>query len=116
MRRRQKFNLVGAFIFLLAFVVWARGAILAGGYESFDAFAADALVYAIRASFIIVPVAGFYSYRNSKRPPFSLRPGRTARGWKCKRFLEETTGSNCQFCRWIRCKCGACRCGMGKLV
>lgn len=46
----------------------------------------------------------------------SDRIGRTTRCYRCKCRLQEHTGSNCHFCGWIRCSCGACGCGFGKMI
>ncbi|MFN8392357.1 MAG: hypothetical protein U0136_18835 [Bdellovibrionota bacterium] len=119
-RRRQKFYAIWTIVACLAITVPLRNVLMRSGYASFDALFQDALWYAVRASFVLIPFCAivlFSRVRAAKRPPPPLKVlGRTAICFQCKRKLIEFNGSNCQMCGWIRCPCGACGCGVGKLA
>lgn len=91
--------------------------------ELIDQYSAIGLHWTVRGGAVLLVLLGMRAIRTRRfgrfriwRPRFFGRVlGRTARCHQCKRKLVEYNGSNCRFCKWIRCPCGACGCSFGKM-
>lgn len=122
-RRQRKFIFIWTVLGCIALSAQLRPLLRKLGYGDLNSFSADALYFVSAAGVVIVPFclfSVFRSIRGRRRKIAALSSlnilGRTTVCHQCRRPLVEYNGSNCQFCGWIRCSCGACGCGVGKLA
>ena len=95
-----------------------RSYLTESGYGDVNDFSAHLLSYVKWIALIAVPISVVVMFRGPAPRRRGMRGaiGRSARCHQCKQKLEEHTGSNCKFCGWIRCSCGACGCSFGRLA
>jgi len=56
-----------------------------------------------------------FNKSNLKGYPFSsTEPIRITHCFRCKNTLKSTVDHKCSECKWLKCKCGACRCNYGQ--
>ncbi len=116
MRRKNKFYLIWALLLALAAFGWALEFLQTYGFSDLNEFAEFVLPRVGLFGFAAIGIIGsrsFYRDRlmNLPKQLFSRKSVGAKRCFKCKKILEDTVGSRCQYCHWIRCTCGACKCG-----
>ncbi len=120
MRRKSKFLLIWTILASLALYPQFQQLITGMGYTDANSFFADALLRVKWAALMIIPTSLIYAVSSrrsaAKRHSFGPGLGRKSICHQCKQPVEELIDNKCQYCGWIRCQCGACGCGVGRLA
>lgn len=121
MRRKNKFYLIWALLLGLAIFGSGLQLLQTYGFSDLNEFAEFLMPSVAIVGFAVVSIVSSKSFYRSRlmnlpRQLFSRKSIGAKRCYNCRKILEDIIGSRCQYCRWIRCSCGACKCGKGQLV
>jgi len=124
-RYRSKFLFIWSLLFSLALLGASLETLTEYGFQDLNAVAEFVLPGVVGLGFFVILLVYFRSFlplsstrdilKNFKTKE-SSSARRFTRCYRCHKSLERHTGSVCQNCKWIRCECGAYRCGRGAMV